>query len=265
MDGFPAVSCMCLTYGRPQVLEEAVESFVRQDYPGPKELLVLNDFADQTLTCNHPDVRIINVSKRFRTVGEKRNACAALASHDLLFVWDDDDIFLPHRLGYSVRMLDPHKGFFKPSQAFTLNNGVLGGPTANLFHSGACFTRQLFDRAHGYAHMGSGQDMDLELALEKIIGKGKNFNGIAPADIYYLYRWGGTGTFHLSGFGRDQPGATTGNDKVELFVRKQIDAGRVPTGEIELRPRWCRDYVAMARDYVTALVRAQPTRGAERR
>ena len=32
----PGASCLCLTYGRPHLLEEAVESFLRQDFAGPK-------------------------------------------------------------------------------------------------------------------------------------------------------------------------------------------------------------------------------------
>ncbi|MBS0208881.1 MAG: glycosyltransferase family 2 protein, partial [Planctomycetes bacterium] len=197
---------MCLTFGRPQVLEEAIESFLRQDYTGGKELIVLNDCAQQTLVFDHPDVAVVNVSKRFKTVGEKRNACAALASHDLLLVWDDDDIFLPHRISFSLAHFDAKKGFFKPSKALMLNNGAVSGPKSNLFHSGSCFTRDLFNRAHGYAHMGSGQDLDLEQAFERLIGRGKNYNSIKPEEIFYLYRWGGTGSFHLSGFGRDKPG-----------------------------------------------------------
>jgi GT2 family glycosyltransferase len=66
----PAVSCICLTYGRPEVLEEAVCSFLQQDYAGRKELIVLNDYADQSLTLDHAEVQVINVNKRFRTVGE---------------------------------------------------------------------------------------------------------------------------------------------------------------------------------------------------
>jgi len=79
MNETPPVSCMCLTYGRPHVLEEAIESFLRQDYDGVKELIVLNDLDCQTLRFDHPEVRMINVPSRFYTVGEKRNACAALA------------------------------------------------------------------------------------------------------------------------------------------------------------------------------------------
>ena len=113
----PAVSCICPTYGRPALLEEAIYCFLQQDYPGPKELIVLNDYAGQTLLFDHPEVRMINLPTRFRTVGEKRNAAVALAAHDLLFVWDDDDIYLPHRLSFSVANFDAQKGFFKPNQA----------------------------------------------------------------------------------------------------------------------------------------------------
>ena len=60
----PPVSCMCLTYGRPHLLEEAIESFLRQDYQGQKELIVLNDLPQEELLFNHPEVHIINVSKR---------------------------------------------------------------------------------------------------------------------------------------------------------------------------------------------------------
>lgn len=98
MTNLPAVSCFCLTYGRHRILEEAIQSFLQQDYAGPREMIVLNDYADQTLAFDHPEVQVINLPRRFRTLGEKLNAAVALASHDLLFVWDDDDIYLPHRL-----------------------------------------------------------------------------------------------------------------------------------------------------------------------
>ncbi len=55
MPNLPAVSCFCLTYGRPRVLEEAIQSFLQQDYAGAKEMIVLNDYADQTLAFDHPD------------------------------------------------------------------------------------------------------------------------------------------------------------------------------------------------------------------
>ena len=48
----PLVSCICPTYNRPprhqHLLEEAIASFLRQDYPN-KELIVLNDCPGQEL------------------------------------------------------------------------------------------------------------------------------------------------------------------------------------------------------------------------
>ena len=66
MEETPPVSCMCLTYGRPHLLEEAVESFLRQDYRGLKELVVVNDLSDQHLAFEHPEVRITRVGRRRR-------------------------------------------------------------------------------------------------------------------------------------------------------------------------------------------------------
>jgi glycosyltransferase involved in cell wall biosynthesis len=256
MEQLPAVSCMCLTYGRPHLLEEAIQSFLLQDYAGSKELIVLNDCEAQHLEFQHPEVHVVNVSRRFRTVGEKRNTCAALAAHDLLFVWDDDDIFLPHRISYSVKMFEEKKRFFKPSKAFSLSEGKLSGPKSNLFHSGSCFSKQLFDEAHGYCHMGSGQDMELELTFERIIGREKNYNGIQPEEIYYLYRWGGTGSFHLSGFGRDKPGKESGNQKAAKYVEKQIAERRVPIGAVKLTPHWRINYSELVRDYIQSLTQS---------
>src|SRR5262249_3306287 len=195
----PTVSCICLTYGRPEVLEEAIYSFLHQDYPGRKELIVLNDYEGQHLTCDHADVQVFNVPKRFRTVGEKMNAAVALAAHDLLFVWDDDDIYLPHRLSFSVARFEPNKGFFKPDKAWMWNNGEVSGPTKNLFHVGSCWSRALFDAVRGYGAEGTGYDLIFERRLKQ------HFPGliipyaIEPHDIYYLYRWAGTGSYHMSG------------------------------------------------------------------
>src|SRR6185312_11669139 len=92
----PRVSCQCITYGRTTLLDEAVESFQRQDYPGEKELVILNDFADLTLRCDAPNVKVVNVPFRMRTIGEKRNACVGFCTGTVIFPWDDDDIHLPH-------------------------------------------------------------------------------------------------------------------------------------------------------------------------
>jgi glycosyltransferase involved in cell wall biosynthesis len=244
---------MCLTFGRPQrILEEAVYSFLNQDYPGPKELLILNDFTQQTIVFDHPQVTVVNLAERFRTVGEKRNAAAARCRHDLLAVWDDDDIYLPHRLSFSVSQYDEQRRFFKPTWAFVLNDGVISGPSEYLFHSGSMWHRSLFDEVGGYVHMGSGEDADIEARFKKVIGPGMYYGLIQPCEIYYLYRWSGTESYHLSFFGRDRPDRS-GSNKVMEFVLDQLERGIIRPGEIALQPQWSVDYAQLVKDYVATL------------
>ena len=244
-DGLP-ISCMCLTYGRPHLLEEAVESFLRQDYKGKKELIVLNDLPDQKLIFDHPEVSIINVSKRFRGMGEKRNACAALCTHDLLFVWDDDDIFLPWRLSYCVEKLRENRRFFKPAQSYMLNAGKMSGPHANVFHSSACWERSLFNEVNGYPHhQGTGEDIAIEAKFQSALGD-VPLSEVLPVEMnFYIYRWDGTNSYHLSGFGN-------GSDyrMVADFVVQQRSSGGAPSGRFRLKPHWKVDYVAAVANYL---------------
>ena len=253
MNTQPDVSCICLTYGRPGVLEEAVYSFLQQGYTGRKELIVLNDYPDQSLTFDHPDVQVVNVTKRFRTVGEKRNVAVALASHDLLFVWDDDDIYLPHRLAFSVSRFEPEKGFFKPDKAWYWEKEKLSGPMQNLFHSASCWSRDLFDAVKGYAAEGTGHDRIFERALERQFPGSTATYNIQPEEIYYLYRWSGTGSYHLSGHGDHVAGQNIGHSQVEASVNRQASSGQIPLGTVPLQPQWKTDYQQLVNEIMQSM------------
>ena len=249
LDGeHPAVSCICLTYARPEVLEEAIHSFLQQDYAGPKELIVLNDYDRQILEFDHPEVLVVNLPKRLRTVGEKMNLAVSLAAHDLLFVWDDDDIYLPHRLTFSVaKMKGPH-GFFKADKAWYWSSGTLDGPGTNLFHSGSCWTRRLFDEVGGYPAAGTGYDWVFEKRLKRRFPDSITAYDIRPEDIYYIYRWSGTGSYHMSAFGAYAPDANVGHQQVETYVQRRSEQGGIRHGRIRLRPRWNDDYRRLIAD-----------------
>jgi len=257
VQSLPPVSCICLTYGRPAVLEEAIHSFLEQDYQGRKELIVLNDYVDQTLLFTHPEVRVINVAKRFRTVGEKMNAAVALAAHDLLFVWDDDDIYLPHRLTFSVAHFDQNKGFFKPNKAWFLNSGVLSESNQALFHVGSCWSRALFNAVRGYPAEGTGYDLLFEKRLAQQFPDATKTANIQATEIYYLYRWGGTGSYHMSGFGRLKPGENVGHQQVEAFVQKRANRGEIPLGYIPLQPGWQTDYRQLVASHLATYAEAK--------
>jgi glycosyltransferase involved in cell wall biosynthesis len=247
----PPVSCFCLTYARPGLLEEAIYSFLQQDYAGTKEMIVLNDYADQTLVFDHPEVQVINVPRRFRTLGEKLNAAVALASHDLLFAWDDDDVYLPRRLSFSVANFERQKGFFKVDLAWYWSDHQLSGPLGNRFHAGSCWSRRLFDAVRGYPAEGSNCDQLFEQELAARFPGSIAPCDVAPEDLYYIYRWSGTGSYHLSAVG--QGGENLGYAEVASFVRQQADQGEVRRGTIALQPRWNVDYRQLVAGRIGAL------------
>ena len=80
----PKISCVCPTFCRTALLEEAIECFLRQDYQGEKELIIGNDFSSQHLIFEHKEVKVINTDVRFPTLGEKRNWICNYSTGDYL-------------------------------------------------------------------------------------------------------------------------------------------------------------------------------------
>ena len=68
MSSLPSISAKCITYGRTHFLEESIYSFLIQNYAGPKEMIIINDYPLQTLVFDHPEVKIINVQETFPTI-----------------------------------------------------------------------------------------------------------------------------------------------------------------------------------------------------
>lgn len=234
------ISCICPTFGRPHVLEESVESFLRQDFEGSKELIILNDDTQQELVFEHPDVRIINMDKRFQTLGLKYNyAFFELAQGRYITPWEDDDIFLPHKLKYQYNMLESHNAdYHRLARAFFWNNGQITGLEENRFFCTGMWSRRLLKAA-------TGADVKANACADVTIEEKLKFTSLpesyllehnpVPEDTYYLYRWGGIGT-HLSGY--------TGDDETKL-ERAQFDithSEKYRTDRIVLEPKYHADY-----------------------
>lgn len=87
-------SIICLTYKRPELLEECVYSVLQQTYTD-WEMIIVNDFDGHTIHFEHPQVRIFNLKTKFKTISEKRNFGTDQATKDFIVQLDDDDFFLP--------------------------------------------------------------------------------------------------------------------------------------------------------------------------
>ena len=228
----PKVSCYCATYGRPHILEESLESFLRQDYAGEKELIILNDFSKNTLIFNHPQVKIFNVKDHIVPLGKKFNETVKLCTGDIFLPWEDDDIFLPHRISYTVNHLK--NGFFHTGFAFfeSPDKLIFSG---NHFHCNMAVSKDLWTKVGGYTEI---DNCTLDIELMGRIKKEVDFKGfdIDPKDIFYIYRWSGTGSYHASGWGCNED--TMVSDNVEkLMATKDI------VGEYTLKPFWKYDYL----------------------
>jgi len=232
--------CLCPTFGRApdylHLVEEAVESFLRQDYTGERELIVLNDCPLQKLVCNVPNVRVVNLDRRFGSLGEKYNAMIELtADHgDVLLPWEDDDISLPWRISQAVKQLGtgsywkPPQVWFKDSRGYHWNHAV------GVRHHASIFTHDAWDRVGGYPRVSGNQDAVMDQYLGGA-GLPRFPDGIPPNEWAYVYRWG-VSPRHLSG-NRDHHAAWIAEAYREVIP-----------GTFELRPYWRTDYVGLTRN-----------------
>lgn len=224
------VSCLCLTYGRPALLEEAIESFIRQRWDGPKELIVLNDHPEQKLLCdyNYDVVRVFNLPWRLATLGDKRNLSVVLAKYDYLLIWDDDDIHLPWRIEETMKVL-PAQKYFKCPAVWLMRGDELQGHSlaGDLYFHGACaYAKRLYEQVDGYRRFNGGEDQDFEYRLRAndLVSASCQVTWLPIERLYYIRRWE-HGYYHASGC----------TDLHELKPE-------VARGVYHLRPHWKMDY-----------------------
>lgn len=94
----PLVSCIMPTRDRRAFVPQAINYFLRQDYPDT-ELIVVDDGADAIADILPADPRIRYIRlERPLTVGAKRNLACGLARGDVILHWDDDDWYPPRRV-----------------------------------------------------------------------------------------------------------------------------------------------------------------------
>ena len=229
--GLPKVSCICITYGRTRMLDESVHSFLIQDYPGEKELIILNDYDELELSGDFPNVTIFNEKERYPTIGAKQNEGIRRASGEVILVWDDDDIHLPHRISWIVQHLKGYS-YYKPDKLFMYQASgfSIHSFNAQTAHAIGGYTKSLWEETGGYGEIDSGYDRIFE---NRVTNAGKHyFRHIQEKDIYYIYRWFANSGYHTSAFGYGK-----GTEESKAFVKQQGIKG-----VYEISPQWYCDY-----------------------
>ena len=239
----PKASAYCATYGRPWALEESIESFLRQDYAGEKELVILNDLADNTLIFNHPQVKIVNVKDHIIPLGKKFNDTVALCTGDVLFPWEDDDVFLPNKIRYSIEHMK--NGFFHTGFALYEVDDQKLVYTGNHFHCNMCVSKELWDKVGRYTEI-DNCTLDVELMGRLKQEAAWVGHDISNLDVFYIYRWKTSGSYHTSGWGTQNTLKVSENAEKILSDRDKV-------GEYILRPNWKYDYAEAAKKALASI------------
>lgn len=242
MSKLPKISCYCCTFARPNILEEALHSFLQQDYEGEKELIILNDCSEQTLIFDHPEVCIINEKKRITPLGHKFNTAVSLCSGEILMPWEDDDIYLPWRMSTTLRYMQD--GLFHTSQGiYEVEEKVLI-VSNNVFHCNLAISKENWSIAGGYLNIDKGS-VDVSLFGE-ITKKLKSPTlKIQEKEIFYIYRWAGTHSYHASGIA---PYTVCDFAKeTNKIIEKQKENNTFISGDIYLNPHYKYDYVEFSK------------------
>ena len=235
---YPAVSCFCSTYGRVHTLEELIESFLRQNYKGKKELVIFNDCELQKLEFDHPEVMIFNVEERIKPLGKKFNWNIRLCKYDVLCCMEDDDIYLPNHITYAVEHMN--NGVFHTGNAWVEESEGKFHYAGNYFHATHVFNRELFDKVNGYPEIDNCTvDVGIMGRFREAIGNYSQPTN--PEDLTYIYRWATANCYHASGWGSN---INNVSELAKDVVTTQATNGDIPVGIVKLNPNWKYDYSA---------------------
>jgi hypothetical protein len=224
-----------------RLLEEAIESFLRQDFMGQKEMIVYGTMPGQELMGNFPNVKLVTCKQRPSSLGAARNAAIEMSRGTHIVLLDSDDIALPGFLSFYANNFDGNDWLMPSLQAYAEGEQIkkLVPATLNQF----AFTRQAWDSVGRYDKaLSVGEDRNLIGRItEKFTGKKVE---IEPQQVAHIYRWG-TGGFHMSG-ARDN----SQWHKAEVWLTERMRLGKLPCGMIQLQPNWKRDYRKQIAEFV---------------
>ena len=219
------ISVLTLTYKRPHLLEEAIESFLSNDDFYPKEMVVINDNPDVEYIYDHEDVRIINCKERFPSIAAKIEWGYKQCKYDYIYRLDDDDLLNKSAMTNATLDILENPGYeiYRSSGMYFFVNNVFEKISSNI-NNGNIYTKNYLDRIK-FPDLSGTEDDDITFGHKAKIYESKR----KPT---MFYRWG-MGTFHISGMGIQS------NDVILNQADKVLDDGK---GVIVLHPHFDNDY-----------------------
>ena len=219
------ISVLTITYKRHHLLEEAIESFLKQLPLSECEMVIINDNADVNYVYDHPRVRIINNKKRFSSIAAKLEWGYKQCKYDYIYRLDDDDLLTPWALNNVKVDIQTNPGYdiYRSEGMYFFVNNKFQKESSNI-NNGNVYTKAYLDRIK-WPDKSGNEDDDITFHHNAKIYESKLKHTM-------IYRWG-MNTLHISGMGI-QP-----NQVILDQADKVLDNTK---GNIILHPHFDNDY-----------------------
>lgn len=153
---------VCVTYGRIPFLGKMLSSFLQQSYDD-KHLVIVNDDKNVQLCCDNKQVSILNCNRRLN-ISEKRNLGTSYGFHDIIFPWDDDDIFFPARISNHMKQYDNDDvNAYRNYACYIIYNNEFSYDTGGV--NNKSFRKTEWFKCGGYSNRSWGEDSDIHSKL----------------------------------------------------------------------------------------------------
>ena len=229
------ISVLTLTYQRHFLLEEAIESYLRQDFSGQSEMVVVNDSDKVEYSFDHPRVRIINLKTRFPSIGEKLRFGFSQCQYEHIYRLDDDDLLAPWALRHTWDDITDYPGYaiYRSNGHYYFEFNRFKGISSSV-NNGNVYTKKYLSRIE-IPDSSFGEDFAMTF----------NFDAkmyISPREQKtMIYRWG-MSTYHVSGMGnKDNQIISEWTDHIIETVAKEKNE-TVEAGLIILNPHFDEEY-----------------------
>jgi glycosyltransferase involved in cell wall biosynthesis len=219
------ISVLTLTYQRKDLLEEAIYSFLNQTELEDAEMVIINDCTYVEYRINNPKVKIINLNKRFSSVGKKLEWGFIQCKGDVIYRLDDDDLLTPWALELQreYHREAPNSDIYRCQKHYFFSNNQYQD-YADSVNNGNAY-RSEWIKGINMVDKSMGEDNWLTFMANGKIHTGNT------GRYSMIYRWG-MGVYHISGMGNIP------NEEIYEIT----DRTNSEKGIIYLQPNFKEDY-----------------------
>jgi hypothetical protein len=224
------ISILTLTYKRHHILEEAIQSFLNQNFENESEMVIINDSSDVEYVYDNPRVRIINCKERFSSISKKIEFGYKQCKYNYIYRLDDDDLLAPNALKIVKKQIDeyPLYDIYRSTFNYTFINDNFKYISGNI-NTGNIYTKKYLDNIE-FPDISVTEDVKITFEM------GGNISECDYGHYTMIYRWN-VDTYHISTLNSQTPN----NNNIFNYVDNKIN-NNSENGIINLNPHFNKNY-----------------------